>query len=85
MMDNCSLINAIKALNDGDLPNTHNRGTQYIDFVLCKEGLLDYIIRAVFLDSSVLGRDHKGLFADLNTAGLIGEGTEGLKNLMSFI
>jgi hypothetical protein len=27
-MDNCGLINAIKELNDGDLPNTHNRGTR---------------------------------------------------------
>jgi hypothetical protein len=35
MMNNCGLINSIKELNDGDLPNTHNRGTRYIDFVLC--------------------------------------------------
>jgi hypothetical protein len=28
MMDNCGLINAIKELNDGDIPNTHNRGTR---------------------------------------------------------
>jgi hypothetical protein len=79
MMDNCSLINAIKELNDGYLPNTHNRGTRQIDCVLCIEGLLEYFIRVGFLDSSVLGSDHKGLFAGLNTAGLTGEGTEGLK------
>jgi hypothetical protein len=79
MMDNCILINAIKELNDGDLPNTHTRGIRQIDFVLCTEGILDYIIRTEFLDSSVLGSDHKGLFADLNTAGLTGEGKEGLK------
>jgi hypothetical protein len=76
MMANCGLINAIKELNEGGLPNTHNRGTRQIDFVLCKEGLLDYIARVGFLDSSVLGSDHKGFFADLNTAGLTGEGTE---------
>jgi hypothetical protein len=35
MKDNCGLINAIKELNDGGLPNTHNRGTGQIDFVLC--------------------------------------------------
>jgi hypothetical protein len=79
MMDNYGLINAIKELNDGELPNTHNRGTRKIDFVLCTEGLLDYIIRVGFLDFSVLGGDHKGLFADLHTSGLIGEGPEGLK------
>jgi hypothetical protein len=79
MMDNYGLINRIKELNDGILPNTHNRGTRQIDFVICTEGLLDFIIRVVFLYSSVSGSDHKGLFADLNTAGLAGEGPEGLK------
>jgi hypothetical protein len=39
---------------------------------------LDYIVRLGFMDSSVLGSDHKGLFTDLNRAGIIGEGTEGL-------
>jgi hypothetical protein len=40
---------------------------------------LDYTIRVIFLDSSILGSDHKGLFADLNTAGLVGEWPEGIK------
>jgi hypothetical protein len=40
---------------------------------------LDYNVRVGFLDSSVLGSDRKGLFADLNIAGITGEGTEGLK------
>jgi hypothetical protein len=40
---------------------------------------LDYIVRVGFLDSSILGSDHKGLFADLNTAGITGEGKEGKK------
>jgi hypothetical protein len=53
MMDNYGLINAIKELNDGDLPNTHKRGTRQINFALCTEGLLDYIIRVGFLDSSI--------------------------------
>jgi hypothetical protein len=70
MMDNCGLINAIKELNYGDF--THNRGNQQIDFVLCTEGLLDYIIHVRFLDSSVLGSNHKGIFVDLNTDGLTG-------------
>jgi hypothetical protein len=38
---------------------------------------LDYVVRLGFLDSGLLGSDHKGLFADLNTAGLTGEGTRG--------
>jgi hypothetical protein len=79
MMANCGLVNSTKELNHGDLPNTHNRGSRQIDFVLCTEGILDYIVRVGFLDSSILGSDHRGLFADRNTAGLTGEGTEGLK------
>jgi hypothetical protein len=79
MMANCGLINTIKELTEGDLPNTHTRGTRQIEFVLCTEGLLDYIVRVGFLESSVLGSDHKGLFVGLNTAGLTGEGTEGVK------
>jgi hypothetical protein len=39
---------------------------------------LDYIVRVRFLDSIILGSDHKGLFADLNTDGFTGEGKEGL-------
>jgi hypothetical protein len=79
MMDNCVLINEIKELDNGDLPKTHSRGTRQTDFVLFTEGLLDFIIRFRFLDSSVLGSDHKVLFTVPNTAGLTGEGTEGLK------
>jgi hypothetical protein len=80
MMANCGLPNAIKELIGGDLPNTHNSGSRQIDFVLCTGCLLEYIVRVGFLDSSILGSDHKGLFADPNTAGLTGEGTEGLHN-----
>jgi hypothetical protein len=79
MMANYGLINAIKELNDGDIPNTHNRDTRQIDFVLCTECLLDYIFRVGLLDYSVLGSYHKGIFADLHTSGITGKGTEGLK------
>jgi hypothetical protein len=79
MMANCGLINAIKELNYGEIPKTHNRGSRQIDFVLYTEGILEYIVRVGFLYSSVLESDHKGPFVDLNTAGLAGEGTEGLK------
>jgi hypothetical protein len=33
-MRSCGLINVIKELNEGTPPNTHNRGSQQIDFVL---------------------------------------------------
>jgi hypothetical protein len=31
---NCGLINVIKELNEGTTPNTHNLGSQQIDFIL---------------------------------------------------
>jgi hypothetical protein len=70
---NCWLLNVIKELNEGTPPNTHNRGSQQIDFVLATAILFQECIeQAGFLDSSVLGSDHKGMYADLNTQALIG-------------
>jgi hypothetical protein len=64
---NCGLINVIKELNEGTAPNTHNRGSQQIDFILSTAILFqDGIEHAGFLYSSVLGSDHKGIYADLN-------------------
>jgi hypothetical protein len=63
----------IKELNEGTAPNTHNRGSQKIDFILASARFIqDDIEHAGFLDSSVLGSDHKGMYADLNTQSLIG-------------
>jgi hypothetical protein len=55
MMANHSLINPIKELNDGDLPNTHNSEFKHIYFTLCTDDVLEYIDRVGFLDPSVLG------------------------------
>jgi hypothetical protein len=79
-MRNCGMLNLIKDLNEGTPPNTHNRGSQQIDFVLAKARLFqDCIEQAGFLDSSVLGSDHKGMYADLNTQALIGTGIDHLQ------
>jgi hypothetical protein len=78
-MRNCGLRNVIKELNEGTPPNTHNRGLQQMDFVLSTARLFqDCIKQAGFLDSSVLGSDHKGMYADLNTQALIGTGIDNL-------
>jgi hypothetical protein len=72
-MPNCGLLNVIKELNEGSTPNTHNRGPQQIDFILASASFIqDGIEHAGFLDPSVLGSDHKGMYADLNTQTLIG-------------
>jgi hypothetical protein len=76
-MRNCGLINVIKELNEGTPPNTHNHGSQQIDFVLATARLFqDGIEQAWFLDPSVLGSDHKGMYSDLNTQALIGTGRD---------
>jgi hypothetical protein len=78
-MRNYGLLNVIKGLNEGTPPNTHNRGSQQIDFVLATARLFqDRIEQAGFLDSSVLGSNHKGMYADLNTQALIGTGIDRL-------
>jgi hypothetical protein len=79
-MRNCGLLNVIKELNEGTTPNTHNRGSQKIDFILDKARLFqDGIEHAGFLDSSVLGSDHKGMYAYLNTQALIETGRDHLQ------
>jgi hypothetical protein len=72
-MQNCGLLNVIKELSDGATPNTHNRGSQQINFILASARFIqDDIEHAGFLDPIVLGSDHKGMYADLNTQALIG-------------
>jgi hypothetical protein len=79
-MRNYGLLNVIKDLNNGTPPNTHNSRSQQIDFVLATARLFqDCIEQARFLDSSVLGSDHKGMYADLNTQALVGTGIDHLK------
>jgi hypothetical protein len=79
-MRNCGLLNVIKELNEGTTPNTRNRGSQQIDFILATAILFqDGIEHAGFLDSSVLGSDHKGMYVDLNTQTLIGNARDHLQ------
>jgi hypothetical protein len=79
-MRTCGLLNVIKELNEGTTPNTHNCGSQQIYFILATARLFeDGIEHAGFLDSSVLGSDHKGMYADLNTQALIGTGRDHLQ------
>jgi hypothetical protein len=79
-MRNFGLLNVIKELNEGTTPNTHNRGLQQIDFILATARLFqDRIDHTGFLDSSVLGSDHKCMFAYLNTQTLIGNARDHLQ------
>jgi hypothetical protein len=58
----------------------HSRGTQQIDYDLATYRLFqDCIEQARFLESSVLVRDHKGMYVDLNTQALIGTGLDQLQ------
>jgi hypothetical protein len=79
-MRNYGLFNVITELNEGTSPNTHNRGSQQIDFILATARLFqDDIEHAGFLDPSVLGSDHKGMYVDLNIQALIGTGRDHLQ------
>jgi hypothetical protein len=79
-MRNCGLLNVIKEINEVTTPNTHNRGSQQIDCILASARFVqDGFEHARFLDPSVLGSDHKGMYADLNTQALIGNGRDHLQ------
>jgi hypothetical protein len=79
-MRNCGLHNVIKEPNEGTPPNMHNRGSQQIDFVSAASRLFqDCIEQSGFLDSSILGSEHKRMYADLNTQSLMGNGIDHLQ------
>jgi hypothetical protein len=72
-MQNCGLLTVMKELNKGTTTKMHNRGSKKIDFILASAKFIqDGIKHAGFLDPSVLGSDHKGMYSDLNTQALIG-------------
>jgi hypothetical protein len=79
-MRNCGLLNVKKELNKDTPPTTHNNGSQQIDFALAMTRLFqDCMEHAGFLDSIVLGSDHKGMYVDLNKQALIGTGIDHLQ------
>jgi hypothetical protein len=57
-IQNCGLINVLRRMHEGVVPNTHARGSAQIDFPLITYGLDEYVVDVGLLDRSILQSDH---------------------------
>jgi hypothetical protein len=72
-MQNWGLINILRQMHDGVVPNTHAWGYVKIDFPLLTSGLVDHVLDVGLLNRSVLKSDHSGMFVDLRIEGIFGQ------------
>jgi hypothetical protein len=77
-IQNCGLINVLRQMYEGVVPNTHARGSAQIDFPLITAGLDKHVIYVGLLYRYILQSDHPGMFVDLQIAGIFGQHPEKL-------
>jgi hypothetical protein len=75
-IQNCGLINVLRRMREGVVPNTHARGSSQIYFPLITSGLDDHVVDVGLLDSYILQSDHSGMFVDLRIEGIFGQHPE---------
>jgi hypothetical protein len=78
-MANCRLTNALKDVHSEQVPNTHVRGSNQIEFVLVRDGIRPCIKSICLLDESILKSDHRAIFLDLDLLLLFGASPERLE------
>jgi hypothetical protein len=71
-IENCGLINVLRRIYEGVVPNTHARGYVKIDFPLITAGLEEHVLYVGLLDRSIHHSDHSGMFVDLQIEGNFG-------------
>jgi hypothetical protein len=72
-IQNCGLINVLRLMYEGIIPNTHARGSAQIDFPLIASGLDEHLADVGLLDRYILQSDHSGMFADRRIEGIFGQ------------
>jgi hypothetical protein len=72
-VQNCCLINILRQIHEGVVPNTHARGSLQIDFPLITSGLAEPVLDVGLLNRSVLQSDHSRMFDDLRIEGIFGQ------------
>jgi hypothetical protein len=72
-IQNCGLINVLRRMYEGVVPNTHARGSAQVGFPLITAGLDEHVLDVGLLDRSVLQRDHSGVFVELRIEGIFGQ------------
>jgi hypothetical protein len=78
-MANCGLTNALTDVHSEQVPNTHVRGSNQIDFALVTDGIRPCIKSIGLLDESILKSDHRAIFTDLDLLLLFGPAPERLE------
>jgi hypothetical protein len=75
---NCVLINVVASKQPGQpVPNTHNRGSKQIDFMLATPGIYRFILAIGLLDfNAVFNSDHRSFFFDIDVDGFFGTSVE---------
>jgi hypothetical protein len=77
-IQNCGLINVLRRMHQGVIPNTHARGSAQIDFPLITSGIDEHVVDVGLLDRSILQSDHSGMFVGLRIEGIFGQHPEKL-------
>jgi hypothetical protein len=72
-IQNYGLVNVLRRMYKGVVPNTHARGSAQIDFPLITAGLDEHVLDVGLLDRSILQSDHSGMFIDLRIEGIFGQ------------
>jgi hypothetical protein len=72
-IQNCGLINVLRRMSEGVVPNTHARGSALIDVPLITAELDAHVLDVGLLDRYVLQSYHAGMFVDLRIEGIFGQ------------
>jgi hypothetical protein len=72
-IQNCGLINVLRRMYEGVVPNTHERGSAQIDFPLITSVIDKHVVDVGLLDRSTLKSYHSGMLVDLRIEGIFGQ------------
>jgi hypothetical protein len=72
-IQNCQLINVLRRIHEGVVPNTHARGSSQIYFPLIISGLDEHVVDVGLLYRSILKSHHSGMSVDLRIEGIFGQ------------
>jgi hypothetical protein len=79
LMENCGLVNIIAEKHGRGVPKTHIRGSKQIDFVCLMPRLAGFVVNCGLLEFDKLYKsDHRGIFIDIATKGVLGTPPEHL-------
>jgi hypothetical protein len=82
-MSNCGLTNALTDVHSEQVPSTHVRVSEQIDFALVTDGIRPCIKAIGLLDESIMKSNHREIFLDLDLLLLFGASLERLERPQS--